>query len=152
MAITGSAYGYVDDNPLNGTDPMGLSPWGWIKHHAAQVAVGVSVVGAVACAASLACGLAVVGAISAVSATAGTTILTAAAGIGAAGTVASLAGAAPGEDPATSVTSGLNLGRQLASEEQMGGPGTPFAGAGCKDAFRGAADAAASMAATRPTG
>lgn len=24
VAITGSAYGYVNDNPLNGTDPMGL--------------------------------------------------------------------------------------------------------------------------------
>lgn len=27
VALTGSAYGYVDGNPLNGKDPTGLKPW-----------------------------------------------------------------------------------------------------------------------------
>ena len=28
VALTGSAYGYVDGNPLNDVDPTGLCPWG----------------------------------------------------------------------------------------------------------------------------
>ena len=54
VALTGSAYGYVRDNPLNGIDPLGL--WGWnplndvkqlahdITAHASQIAAVASVV------------------------------------------------------------------------------------------------------------
>lgn len=62
MALSGSAYGYVDDNPLNGTDPTGLlcfhNPFGhddcdsfWKQHPAIQkpLIVAAAVPLAVAC-------------------------------------------------------------------------------------------------------
>jgi hypothetical protein len=51
------------------------------------------------------------------------------------------AGAA--EPEANSVASGVNLGRQLASESQVSSSGTGFAGVGCKSDFNGADAAAA---------
>ncbi len=44
---TGQPYAYTEDDPVNATDPLGLSPWGWIKHHAANIAIGAAVVTAV---------------------------------------------------------------------------------------------------------
>jgi RHS repeat-associated protein len=42
VAVTASAYGYVDNNPLNGTDPTGLF-WGqgFVKHHWRGIAKGL---------------------------------------------------------------------------------------------------------------
>lgn len=99
VGVTRSAYGYVDGDPLNSVDPLGL--WGWknvtrfVKDHAVEVVVAAVVVAAVVCTLSVACGLAVVGAVSAVSATAGNAILLGAAGIGTVGAVARFCGGAP---------------------------------------------------------
>jgi len=51
VALTGSAYGYVGGNPLNGTDPLGLCTLGLFGRHcdiAHTFAVAAVVVGAVA--------------------------------------------------------------------------------------------------------
>jgi RHS repeat-associated protein len=96
VSVTRSPYGYVEGNPLNGTDPAGLSAWGWAKKHALEIAVVTVVAAVVACTVSVVCGLAVAGAVSAVSVVAGNAMLLGAAGIGTAGAIARALGGAPG--------------------------------------------------------
>ena len=33
---TGQPYAYTGDDPVNGVDPNGLSPWGWLASHTVQ--------------------------------------------------------------------------------------------------------------------
>jgi RHS repeat-associated protein len=62
MALTGSPYGYADNNPLNATDLTGLFPnplkgikdaakgvGYFVQDHATEIAVGAAVIGATAC-------------------------------------------------------------------------------------------------------
>ena len=51
LTLTRSAYGYVDGNPLNGTDPSGLCAL-WCK-----VLIGAVAVAVVACAVAEPCGI-----------------------------------------------------------------------------------------------
>src|SRR5205823_558135 len=99
--ITGSPYGYVDNDPLNGSDPLGLFGLSSIthavskaahfaSHHAGQIAAGAAIIGGVACVATVACGVALAGAL-------GPEALAAAAGVGALGGVAASVGLV-GED------------------------------------------------------